>query len=706
MPVANPSNWFDEARGSLERYDEDLLRRVSGRLFKPRNQWPADELIERCLEAALNPVIVDRKLQALDPAGRRLLAVVAHSRQMRWKVGQLRQLAAALGDARETDIVLSLLEEGLLYPAALEPRPSLKKFESWLDRGGASELTVFTMPEVAARALGADLGLPSCPGTVRSAEKAQEADGLEWPLRLVALWQQAAASPLRLTQGGEFFKKDLERLQSDALLSAGTGDINAGLVAVRLARAQGILQATESELRAGAFPQAWREGLCDTLASLYEALATISWTDPAPGGNGTTPVIDPYPTAFLLALLLLTRLETDEWARVTEVEQWVLRQHPHWGQRAARAARTALADSLETNPVQYFLAGPAYHMRLVELGDGDGKGRLARLSATGRWLLGLAERPPSYAAYPKTLLVQPNLEVVVYRQGLTPALVAALSEIAVWKTLGAACTLQLQPESVYRALESGWTPDTILRLLEQHGMRPTPPAVVESVRTWAGKRERLSVYPSAALFEFVSAEDLDWALARGLPGERLTERIAVVPNEKDIDYRHFRLSGTRDYGLPPDQCVEIEPDGITLTIDPARADLLLDTEMQRFALPLAKLNADGRRQYQVTLESLAAARAAGLGLQTLEEWFRQRTGRRAPPAVRLLLSGPHIPVPQLRQLLVLVVETSDVADGLEQWPGTQPLIEWRLGPTALAVRADRVDELAQKLNLLGIRFQV
>ena len=51
--------------------------------------------------------------------------------------------------------------------------------------------------------------------------------------------------------------------------------------------------------------------------------------------------------------------------------------------------------------------------------------------------------------------MQPNLEIIAYRQGLTPALIARLTRFAAWKSLGAACTLQLEPETVYRALEAG-----------------------------------------------------------------------------------------------------------------------------------------------------------------------------------------------------------------------------------------------------------
>src|SRR4029453_18077347 len=126
-----------------------------------------------------------------------------------------------------------------------------------------------------------------------------------------------------------------------------------------------------------------------------------------------------------------------------------------------------------------FLLGLAYPLRLVQAArTGDGAWAV-RLTALGRWLLEGGGVPSVESDYPKTLLVQPNLEVVAYRQGLTPALVARLTRFAAWQSLGSACTLQLGPESVYRALEGGLTFDDILRTLEQHGTRATPPAVVD-----------------------------------------------------------------------------------------------------------------------------------------------------------------------------------------------------------------------------------
>ena len=136
--------------------------------------------------------------------------------------------------------------------------------------------------------------------------------------------------------------------------------------------------------------------------------------------------------------------------------------------------------------------------------------------------------------------------------------------------------------------------------------------------------------------------------------------MAVVASEEGMEFRHFRLAGTRDYSLPPERCVTVEPDGVTLTVDLGRSDLLLETELPRFAEWLDRPSANGRRQYRLTPASLEAARAAGMQSPTLEVWFHQRTGHPSPPAARLLMAGAETPPCQFRRHLVLhVAERGD-----------------------------------------------
>ena len=131
-----------------------------------------------------------------------------------------------------------------------------------------------------------------------------------------------------------------------------------------------------------------------------------------------------------------------------------------------------------------FLLGLAYPLKLVRAAKDAEGDWLVSLSATGRWLLGNAPEPPPPPAYPQTLLVQPNLEIIAFRQGITPSLIANLTRFADWKTLDSACTLQLNAESVYRVLESGITVETLLQVLDKQGTRSLPASCRRS-RTWA-----------------------------------------------------------------------------------------------------------------------------------------------------------------------------------------------------------------------------
>src|SRR6266511_2826178 len=79
MPT-DPATWSEYLRRTLQCYDEPLLRQVVGRLCRPRNQWPAAELIERSLNTLQNPAVLDRRIGDLSPAGRQLLALIGHSR--------------------------------------------------------------------------------------------------------------------------------------------------------------------------------------------------------------------------------------------------------------------------------------------------------------------------------------------------------------------------------------------------------------------------------------------------------------------------------------------------------------------------------------------------------------------------------------------------------------------------------------------------
>jgi hypothetical protein len=705
MPLMEVDVWSDLLRSSLERYDEPLLRQTAKKLLRARNDWPAEELIERSLAAVKNPPVIERRLQEIDSTGRRLLALIAHSRQPRWRLGSLVELSVALGETSEPfRPILSLFEAGLLYPdlSAQSASYRLQSFEQTLALASSARLSVFAHPLVAARALSEDLDLPELP-VVATTGTVHESDGLEWPLRLSALWQMVSAAPLRRTQNGSFFKRDLDRLRGDPVLNTTSGEILAELpdlpvLTFALADAEGIVRSNEGETTAGQLPTVWDDGLLRTLESLLGALFQLDTWDPLDGGRDGTvegSASNPFPSAYLLALALLGRQPEDAFLRPDDIDAWLLAHLPYWMSEDLRPSRYR-------NWVGTFLLGVLYPLRLIQAAKDSEGDWLVRLSPLGRWLLGLGEAPPPTPSFPQTLLVQPNLEILAYRQGLTPGLIAKLAHFAAWKGLGAACLLQLQPETVYRALESGYTFETILQTLTQHGTRALPTAVVDSLRTWSNKRERISVYPAAALLEFANADDLNDALNRGLPALRLSERLALVAHADSIDFKHFTLAGTRDYGLPAERCVTVEPDGVTLTIDLSKSDLLLETELPRFALLLDRSATTGKRQYRITPASVTAGRESGMTVSNFESWFAQRTGAPLSPATRLLLTASHASSAELRRCLVLYLASAELADGVMQWPETRALVEERLGPTAIVVEEENVAPLREKLGLVGL----
>ncbi|MFO0927983.1 MAG: hypothetical protein U0736_13235 [Gemmataceae bacterium] len=86
--------------------------------------------------------------------------------------------------------------------------------------------------------------------------------------------------------------------------------------------------------------------------------------------------------------------------------------------------------------------------------------------------------------------------------------------------------------------------------------------MLDLLRTWSNKRDRITIFPTAALLlEFNRPEDLSGAGPRpagdaadrnmaGGGGERGADRVPPLPPRRYADY-----------ALPPERCVTVEPDG-------------------------------------------------------------------------------------------------------------------------------------------------
>ena len=573
---------------------------------------------------------------------------------------------------------------------------------------------------------------PSIPGAVRtvlpvgelittdaSVVTVRQTDGLEAVLRVAAVWQRLGEAPLRRTQNGSYFKRDRERIEDDPSLVGPITDAleplpDMAMLWVGLAEAVGLVfDETGSDRIIAASPEFWSENsfhIPQMVATRW--LSIENWHELGGSRNETSPTNLTTVALRVPALLHLAKAPAESWVALDDLTAFLESIRPNWGTEFWPIAAKKDQPSVERMLIEAVLLGPAYQLGLIRAAEERPSGRrVVQLSPLGRYALGLGHPPTPPPDYEHFLFVQPNFEIIAYRQGLTPSLIGKFSRFATWSKLGAAIELKLTADGVYRGLEGGFSTDSMLALLTKHSSRPLPPGISEALRTWSHRRERLTYYASATLVEFASPEELETALI-DWPGEsgkapiRVAPRLILVDDVATIPFQKFRQTGARDYRRTPEPCVEIGADGVSLWIDLGRSDLLVDAEIVRFAdeQPAMRDSGVARRKFSVTRETLARGIDAGLSSSNLARWFLERAGVAMPPAIRLLLHAatPGGPPLGASRRLVVSTPTADLLDGLLQHPSTCDAFSERLGPTHAVVTERLWPTLKRTLDHLGL----
>jgi hypothetical protein len=741
--MSSPDSWFDPAvhwsqccREALERYPEEQLRALAMRLTGRMPRQDRTTVAQTIVTAQGNPPLIDRCLRKVRPEVILLLSVMARCRKPVWERWQLLTVLAALGIHDGPAILKEALEYGLVFPfvrshstqegsttdtsiafredirtfpssksgQGVEPlvaptTPQTEETSPWLEVMGGTVTHVFIHPAVGERVQSRSLPLPCLEGAVSESSAGQRRDGWDWPLRLAAVWQRVRDNPVRLTQDGEFYKKDIQRLHHDPVFEegweGGPGPCDAGILALSLAAATGLLERQGDSLHAIPFPSCWRASLSRLLVELFPHIVSVERWDPLLGRRlETASEAGITSSAGWLILLLLAAAPEPAWIDPTELAAWLWDHHPYW----AGVLHPTNAQENGRCWVERWLEAIPLPLQMVETWDGR-----FRLTPLGRWYFqnGNEEELPTLPTFPQTLLVQPNAEIIAYRQGLCPSLVADLSALALWKRIGPACVLELQERSLHYALESEWTLPQILQTLQRHATHPLPKTVIDLLERWGSKRERLAIFPAAVVIEFASSADAELAWSQGWIHWRLGDRFGMTADGSEPDLRYFRLLANRNYEAPPQPCLRLADDGLTLEVDPIHADLFVDLELSRIAEPLPSSEATEPRRYRITAERLRRA-AETLSLPAIDAWLSARSGTPLSPAGRLLLLGPHWPPVRAERLLVLRLPTAEAADGLLQWPATRHLITERLGPTTVVIAPEHLAPLRAALQEAGL----
>ena len=185
-----------------------------------------------------------------------------------------------------------------------------------------------------------------------------------------------------------------------------------------------------------------------------------------------------------------------------------------------------------------------------------------RLSPAGRTILGDGSDLPEEVTS-KSLVVQPNFELLLFPEGRTPATMFAVERFArPGEEEGQVLTYRITRESVYGAVKDGMGIDQLLSFLEARASSALPQNVRRTLSTWASQFDRVVLMKGCLLVEGGTAKELDAQLKRlkGLRTERVTPTMVMV-SPVDAAEAHKRLERKScvvlDLSGPPPACITV-----------------------------------------------------------------------------------------------------------------------------------------------------
>lgn len=188
------------------------------------------------------------------------------------------------------------------------------------------------------------------------------------------------------------------------------------------------------------------------------------------------------------------------------------------------------------------------------------------LSAVGRWLATAGDVPTpdplalvettepelvslASAMLPPTvdhLLLQADLTMVAPGP-LTPDVARRLRDLADVESSGVATVYRLSVASIERAIDRGWTADSLMEFLASVASTPVPQTVSYLVSDTMQRHGRLRAGPASCYLQVSDPAELDLAVAAaaqlGLVLRRVSETVAVSSNTTDAVVASLRAAG-------------------------------------------------------------------------------------------------------------------------------------------------------------------
>lgn len=338
-----------------------------------------------------------------------------------------------------------------------------------------------------------------------------------------------------------------------------------------------------------------------------------------------------------------------------------------------------------------------YFLGLIEVGLENGNPAVVRLSELGHQVLHPQSAPVKSGTSGPAWMVQPDFEVMVYLDHVTPLQLSMLERLAERVQIQShMARYRLTRESIYQALERGMLLDDMLSNLSEGAGIALPQNVVASLRDWGAQRDKFTLYRYARLLELPSQEIRDQMLQSAVVGTAIGERYILIKEENSSTRKFSKI----DYNMSLPAALKVSEDG-HVTIVRQTTDVLLRPMLDRWAEP----QPDG--SWQFTPESVASVTKRG-GASTLLTMLDERLTHTIPPMLAVTLrawAGERIKT-SLGRISVIQLEDARVTEAIRTSTRFTNYILGGIGATTLLVKQADLPRVRELLAASGIEAQL
>lgn len=741
----------NDLKDALSRHSTAALKDLAGTLgsYIPDGGTSHEDWVCRISQVWADPYSALHLAKGFPPAARDALGMLAWGRWNRSiPLSDLSRLLQLWGHS-PSEALSPLIAFGAIVPAHPDSSTnlSLGQRRHLVENGEGGHIKVAIWPELVER-----IDPPSAPPaallellTTKDVKNVLSADPAELIARLVALWQQTTLDPIRRTQNGLIHKKDRDRLLRESIISTPPAAFPIGSpnwpdfaidVLVDWSWRVGLLVAEKEQF--GSVHGTWWEEHSLHLPQLLARSTMAIVFDSTTLDSGTTSAKKPSDVMAWMNVVILAELavlEPGSWVdlkTLIEANLNLISQgesdptSTRTSKSRAKLPQTTIAEYATV--IEAWISGPAWLGGLVQVAQSvESEAVCIQITDLGRFMMGHGEPPRKSSAIEKSLFIQPNLEGIFYRQGLAAGNLAKIVRLLKFTAIGPVIQGRLDEVWMRRMFASSYKLDRLLQELSELSAVPIASSVIETVRTWAGKSDRIRVYRSAILLETVDSQDRPDLIARfnaDDPTEPVGESWLIVADEEHIPFKGLRIVAQQDQARDPLQCVRPVGDGTSLEVDSTKSDLALEPQLNRFTKPSVMTGrhsqddsiASTLRFYTIDMESLSKALEQGVTTEWIESFFKKRSGGPTPASVSLLWKCTEfsaktaIDTTRLKQaeiemerILVLTCDDQMIIEGLMKLNATANLLGRRLGPNSVHVLEENLAMFMEQLGLCGLR---